>query len=216
MNIRQLAKRLAVIVPLVGISGTAFAEDDQASVLLALQHRWATANYQVPENEREDAFKALLPMAEEAVQKYPQSAALLAWRGIILSTYAGAKGGLGALDLAKRALQSLEAAAAIDEKAIGGGIDTSIGALYYRVPGWPLGFGDDDKAAEYLAKGLALNPTGIDENYFFADYLIEQGEKEKAAQYLQKALAAAPRPDRSDADAGRRQDIANAMAKLAD
>ena len=215
MSIRQLVTRLAVIVPLLGMAGAASAGDDQSMVLLDLQHRWATANYQVPENDREEALKALVPAAEEAVQKYPQSAALLAWRGIILSTYAGAKGGLGALDLAKQALQSLEAAAAIDEDAIGGGIDTSIGALYYRVPGWPLGFGDDDKAAMYLARGLALNPTGIDENYFYADFLIEQGEKDKAAQFLQKALAAASRPDRSDADAGRRQDIAVAMAKLA-
>jgi tetratricopeptide (TPR) repeat protein len=198
------------------MGGTAFAGDDQASVLLDLQHRWATANYQVPENDREEALKALVPAAEEAVRKYPQSAALLAWRGIILSTYAGAKGGLGALDLAKQALNSLEAAAKIDENAIGGGIDTSIGALYYRVPGWPLGFGDDDKAAQYLSRGLELNPTGIDENYFYADFLIEQGEKDKAALYLQKALDAAPRPDRADADTGRHKDIAIAMAKLAD
>ena len=198
------------------MSGTAFAGDDQASVLLDLQHRWATANYQAPENDREEALKALVPAAEEAVRKYPQSAAVLAWRGIILSTYAGAKGGLGALDLAKQALNSLEAAAKIDENAIGGGIDTSIGALYYRVPGWPLGFGDDDKAAQYLSRGLELNPTGIDENYFYADFLIEQGEKDKAALYLQKALDAAPRPDRADADTGRHKDIAIAMAKLAD
>ena len=63
------------------------------------------------------------------MNQFPQSAPLLAWRGIIMSTYAGAKGGLGALDLAKSALKSLEAARKIDEKAIGGGIDTSIGAL---------------------------------------------------------------------------------------
>ena len=165
---------------------------------------------------RDDALMALVPVAVDAVRQYPQSAPLVAWRGIILSTYAGAKGGLGALDLAKQALKSLEAAAKIDEKALGGGIDTSIGALYYKVPGWPLGFGDDDKAGEYLAKGLALNPTGIDENYFYADYLIEQDEKDKAKLYLQQALAAAPRPARPDADAGRRQDIAIAIARLAE
>lgn len=216
MNIRNLSQCFALVVPLLAGAGAASAGQDPAILLLDLQHKWATANYQVPEKDREAAFKALVPAAEDAVKQYPQSASLLAWRGIILSTYAGAKGGLGALDLAKQALTSLEAAAKIDEKALGGGIDTSIGALYYKVPGWPLGFGDDDKAADYLAKGLALNPTGIDENYFYADYLIEQGEKGKAKQYLERALSAAPRPDRPDADAGRRQDIAVAMAKLVD
>lgn len=214
MKIHNVLIRLAIIGPLLSVAGAASASGDPASALQDLQHKWATANYQVPEKDREDALKALLPVAEQATKDYPQSAALLAWRGIILSTYAGAKGGLGALGIAEEALKSLQAAAKIDEKAIGGGIDTSMGALYHKVPGWPLGFGDDDKAEELLTRGLSLNPDGIDENYFYADFLIDQGEKKKAAQYLQKALAAPARPGRPDADAGRRADIALALAKI--
>ncbi|WP_374308102.1 hypothetical protein [Dongia sp.] len=215
MTIKTSMAGAALLATFMSVASLAIAGEDTAT-LQSLQHEWAKANYQLPEDQREDALKALVPKAEAAVQQYPQSAALLAWRGIILSTYAGAKGGLGALDYAKQALKSLEAARKIDEKAIGGGIDTSIGALYYRVPGWPLGFGDDDKAADYLAKGVALNPDGIDENYFYGDFLADQGEKDKAAIYLNKALAAAPRPDRPDADAGRRADIAVALKKLTD
>ena len=215
MDIRSSVARAALLAAFLCVANQALAGEDTAT-LQTLQREWARANYQLAEDQREEALKALVPQAEAAVQQYPQSASLLAWRGIILSTYAGAKGGLGALDYAKQALQSLEAARRIDEKAIGGGIDTSIGALYYRVPGWPLGFGDDDKAADYLAKGIALNPDGIDENYFYGDFLAEQGEKDKAATYLKKALAAAPRPDRPDADAGRRAEITAALAKLAD
>ena len=42
---------------------------------------------------------------------------------------------------------------------------TSLGALYYQVPGWPLGFGDDAAARTMLRKGLAIDPDGIDANY---------------------------------------------------
>lgn len=214
MRIKATILNAIVFAAFLASAGVAGASEDTA-MLKSLQHQWAMANYQLPEDQREAALKALVPKAEDAVKQYPQSAPLLAWRGIILSTYAGAKGGLGALDLAEEALKSLQAARKIDEKAIGGGIDTSIGALYYRVPGWPLGFGDDDKAAEYLAKGVALNPDGIDENFFYGDFLAEQGEKDKAAIYLKRALAAAPRPERADADAGRRAEIIAVLAKLA-
>ena len=40
----------------------------------------------------------------------------------------------------------------------------SLGVLYYKVPGWPVGFGDKAKARELLQKALAINPKGIDAN----------------------------------------------------
>ena len=32
---------------------------------------------------------------------------------------------------------------------------TSLGTLYFKVPGWPVGFGDEEKAEELLRKALA-------------------------------------------------------------
>jgi Tfp pilus assembly protein PilF len=85
--------------------------------------------------------------------------------------------------------------------------------LHYKVPGWPLGFGDKKKARAYLEKALQINPNGIDPNYFYADFLRERGEYEQAIQHYEKALAAPARPGREDADAGRRQEIEAGMAE---
>ncbi len=82
--------------------------------------------------------------------------------------------------------------------------------LYYKVPGWPLGFGDKARARELLQSALAINPNGIDPNYFFAEYLVETGKRAGSDSYLEKALKAPPRPGREVADAGRR-DEANAL-----
>lgn len=214
MPVHHTVFRLFLVFATLTASGSALAEESANDALQDLQHKWATANYAADEKEREDALKMLARSADAAVTEHPQSAQLLAWRGIILSTYAGAKGGLGAIDIAEAARDSLLAAAQIDETAIGGGIDTSLGVLYYKVPGWPLGFGDDDVAARYLARGLAVNPDGVDENYFMADFLFEQGNKQGARDYLQKALAAAPRPGREDADEGRGREIEVLLSKL--
>jgi len=183
------------------------ATDNLDSAIAELQHGWAHAKYEVPEEQQESTFKPLIAKAEEVVKQFPDKAEPLGWSAIILSSYAKVQGGLGALDTAERARDQLIEAAKINDKALGGGIYTSLGALYYKVPGWPLGFGSDKKAKEYLERGLALNPTGIDQNYFYGDFLLEQGDKSGAKTYLTKALNAPPRPGREDADAGRRQEI---------
>jgi tetratricopeptide (TPR) repeat protein len=192
----------------------ALAATGVEAAMADLQHGWAKANYQTAEDQQEASFEALIAKAEDAVKANPGKPELLAWEAIILSSYAKVQGGFGAMDSAEKARDLLMEAAKIDDKALGGGIYTSLGALYYKVPGWPIGFGNDSKAKEYLERGLAMNPTGIDQNYFYGDFLLDQGEKDKAKEYLTKALNAPPRPGREDADAGRRQEI-TADLKLA-
>ena len=106
--------------------------------------------------------------------------------------------------------QSIE----IDPTALLGSAYTSLGSLYYQVPGWPIGFGSDKKAKEFLAKSLEINPDGIDSNFFNADFLIEQNKKAEAKVLLEHALEASPRPGREVADNGRRQEIRALLDKL--
>jgi len=118
------------------------------------------------------------------------------------------------LSLAKKSRDCLLEATRIDPAALRGSAYTSLGALYYKVPGWPIGFGDHDKASGFLNKALELNPDGIDPNYFIGELLYEKGEYSRSLQHLQKALAAPPRPDRPVADAGRRAEINTLVAKV--
>lgn len=195
-----------IVLMMVGVVAMPLWASDLETELVGIQQQWAKIQYQLPESEREEAFKSLKADAEQFVAQYPGRAEPLIWQGIVLSTYAGAKGGLGALGLVKEARKSLEAALAIDPDALDGSAYTSLGSLYYQVPGWPLGFGDDDKARSYLQKALTINPDGIDANFFFGDFLLEQGEPGRARTYLRKVLQVAGRPGREVADAGRRKE----------
>jgi tetratricopeptide (TPR) repeat protein len=186
--------------------------NDTGSLVGELQHDWAAANYQLEGDAQVEAFEALVARADSLVAAHPGSAELLIWNGIIKSSFAGAKGGLGALSLAKAARKSLEDAIAVDDKALAGSAYTSLGTLYYKVPGWPVGFGSDKKAVQLLQKALEINPDGIDSNYFYADYLLQQKQYEEAERYLLKAQQAAPRPDRPVADEGRQQEILAALS----
>lgn len=180
-----------------------------------LQRAWEHVKYQIPPAEQEREFARLSREADGILQQNPQSAEVLIWHGVVVASHAGAKGGLGALSLVKAARQDFEQALQINPEALSGSAYTSLGSLYYQVPGWPLGFGDDMKAVEYLEKGLAINPNGIDPNYFYGDFLYRKGDLDGAERALKKALAAPPRPGRKLADEGRRGEAAELLEKIA-
>jgi tetratricopeptide (TPR) repeat protein len=180
----------------------------------ALQAEWEQIKYRKPATEQEKAYQALAATAARVRAKHADRAEPEIWYGIIVASYAGAKGGLGALSLAKDAKAALEHALVLDPRALAGSAYTSLGSLYYQVPGWPLGFGDDAKARELLDKALALNPDGIDPNYFLGDYLYRQRDFDGARKALERAMKAPPRPDRPLADEGRRVEIKELLEKL--
>ncbi|MGG5873356.1 tetratricopeptide repeat protein [Pseudomonas peli] len=198
---------------LASLPSFALSEQGQAQ-LQNLQDRWAEINYQLPKEQHEKAFASLSAQAQKAVAAEPNAAELQIWNGIILSTYAGAKGGLGALGLVKEAKASLEQGLALDPKALSGSAYTSLGSLYYQVPGWPVGFGDDEKAEAMLKQALAINPDGIDPNYFYGDYLARAKRFAEAKAALEKALQAPARPDRLSADAGRKEEIQTLLSTV--
>ncbi|MBX9713907.1 MAG: tetratricopeptide repeat protein [Pseudomonadaceae bacterium] len=204
---------VAALLSAVSLPSLALTDSGQKSLQL-LQSRWAEINYQVPAAQREAEFAKLAAEADTLVRSNPQDAEFYIWRGIILSTYAGAKGGLGALDLVKQSKASLEQAVALDPKALEGSAYTSMGALYYQVPGWPIGFGDDEQAEKLLKQALQLNPNGIDPNYFYGDFLFRQKRYSEAKLALEKAQTATARPGREVADRGRQAEIAALLAKV--
>ena len=176
------------------------------NAIAGLQHDWEVIRYQTPAAEREKRFEALAARAHDVTQTFPGRAEPLVWEGIVVSSWAGEKGGLGALSLAKKAKALYEAAIEIDGNTLDGSAYNSLGVLYYKVPGWPIGFGDKARARELLQKALSINPQGIDPNFFYGEYLVETRQSESALPYLERALQAPARAGRNIADTGRREE----------
>ncbi len=181
----------------------------------ALQTRWAEIKYQVPSDDAKLAeIHKLETQAAQVTTMNPTRAEPKIWEAIILSTDAGIVKGISALPKVERAKTLLEEAEKINPNALEGSAHTSLGSLYYQVPGWPIGFGDDKKAEEHLKMALQINPNGIDPNYFYGDFLLQDDRPAEAKIYLERALNAPLRPGRELADAGRHQEIKVALAKV--
>jgi tetratricopeptide (TPR) repeat protein len=213
MNIiKKIPAALLIGLSLISFSAFAGLEEDVST----LQREWEKVKYQSPESSHEKGFESLIKEANKLVAQNPNRAEILIWQGIVESSYAGAKGGLGALAHVKNAKKTFEKALEINPMALDGSAYTSLGSLYYQVPSWPIGFGDDKKAAEYLKKGLGINPDGIDPNYFYADFLFRSGDYSGAEKSLRKALQAPARNGRKVADDGRRKEINQLLEKVAE
>jgi tetratricopeptide (TPR) repeat protein len=179
-----------------------------------IQDQWAEIKYRQPAAQQAESYAKLAAQAHRISESNPRISEALIWEGIVVSSEAGAKGGLGALGLAKQARKLLEESLRLDDKALNGSAYTSLATLYAKVPGWPIGFGDKERAEEYFRKSLALNPTGIDQNFFYGEYLADQDRLAEARTRLEAALKAPPRQGRELADSGRRQEIQALLAKL--
>ncbi len=212
MNMIKWMMAAVMATGLLASSAWAGAVDD---AVLNLQHEWATANYKTADDQKETTFKALVDKAGALSAKYPDRAEPKIWEAIIRAGYAGAMGGMSSMFNAMPQMEKgrdlLLAAEKIDAGALHGSVYTTLGSFYYMVPGGFIGFGDDDKALEYLTKAQAVAADDMDANYFMGDYWLEDKEYKKAVPYLQKVIDLPAVANRPVYSVGRK---AEAAAKL--
>jgi tetratricopeptide (TPR) repeat protein len=209
---------LAAFLSLVILTPAARAWDSPlGDAVRHLQLEWERIKFDVPEgSDQTAAMNALGDEADAVAARFPDKVEALIWDGIITSERAGMNSGFTALRLAKRARDILERADKIDPDALDAGAPTSLGVLYYRVPGFPLAFGDKSKARELLESAIRSAPNGLDAWYFYGDFLYGQGEYAKADAAFRHALAIPKRPDRPLWDTNRRLVIQEFLDKLKD
>lgn len=181
-----------------------------------IQDRWAEIKYGLPEKEQAGQYHALAVQAHELAEGNPYLAEPLVWEGIVLAAEASATGGLEAYLLARKAQESLEESLKLDERALNGSAYTGLATLHARGLVWPFGFGNKNRvrAEKYFRKSLAINPGGIDPNFFYGEYLYGLYRLNEARTFLEHALKSPPRPGQELADGGRREEIKAFLAKI--
>jgi tetratricopeptide (TPR) repeat protein len=181
-----------------------------------LQSTWEAIKFGVPEgDEQTKQMNALGDDADAVAAKFPDRPEVLIWDGIITSERASLASAFSALGLAKRARDILQNAYEMAPAKLDAGATTSLGVLYYRVPGFPIGFGDKAKARQLLEQATKLAPAGLDAWYFYGDFLYEQKEYSKADEVFHHALSIPPHPDRPVWDKNRRLVIEERLASIA-
>ena len=160
-----------------------------------LAESWADAKYlSKTDSERKEKMDKVGSQADGLVTRYPGRVEPLIWDGIVTSERASLTWGFTALKLATKARDILISAERQDPKALDAGAPTSLGVLYYRVPGFPVGWGDTEKARHYLEEAVRNAPNGRDAHYFYADFLFEQREYKQAEAVADEGTCTAKPP----------------------
>jgi tetratricopeptide (TPR) repeat protein len=193
------------------VSPPASPEAEARRIARQLEDEWAEIFYRLSEEQHEEKFRDLLGRVQRTADKHPDVAELLVLQAIVLCTYAGAGSPFTALGKVERARELLIKSIHLDPRAMEASAFITLGNLYYRLPGWPISYGDDESARQYLEAGLKLYPDNIDTNYFYGDFLLEQGEYDQALPYLEKAHQAPIRPHMELSDRKLKEEIGKAL-----
>lgn len=216
-----LARTTAICAALLGTvafsSIPALADGDPAfdSALHDLEIHWETVKFTIPPGDKQTAeMEKVGAEADALMTHYPNRVEAEIWDGILKSEQASMASAFSALSLAKQAKAVLEKAYGENPAALDAGAPTSLGVLYYRVPGFPIAFGDNKKARSLLEQATTTAPQGLDAWYFYGDFLMNQGESDKARQVFTYALSIPESQARPLWDKSRRQVIKEDLAKL--
>ena len=182
-------KKLIFVVFLLLFAQNALSESMQDRVS-KIEESWVDTTVVDPVPGRKNIFLRLADEVTDVVKAFPSQAEPLILKSAILLTMAEDASSFVALGLVKQAKKLLAKAIDINPEARDGSALVTMGVLYYKVPGWPVAFGDDDEAETYLLKALEVSPDGVSSNYFYAEFLLEQGKDELAMSYLNKAINA--------------------------
>jgi tetratricopeptide (TPR) repeat protein len=225
-EVRQALSMLACIACLVVNSGAVAAAESKAADkaltadILEIANSWAHIKFEEEDlSLQQRHILALADRASALMQKYPGRAEPVIWKGVLLSEGASMANEdhsmLTARSLAYQARDILLEAEKMDPAALEAGAPASLGVLYYRVPSFPIAFGDTDLARKYLEEAIRYSPNGMDANYFYGDFLYNQKDYAGAQRVWKHALTIPVNSERPVWDKSRRQVIQENLAKLA-
>jgi tetratricopeptide (TPR) repeat protein len=165
-----------------------------------IESQWAHIHYNVAKEQQEAAYQQLLAEVKALNLQHPDQAELIIQQAIIIASNADNIDAFSALEAANQARELLMRAIQLDPNASEGAAFVTLGSLYYMVPGWPIAYGDTNKADALLKKALVINPNTIDANYFYGDFLATQGKQKQAVSYFKCAVAIPVRKNQEFAD----------------
>lgn len=200
---------------LVSFAPTLAHAQGVSAELQKVQEEWAHIKYEVQGKDAKlAAIKKLEEKVDAIVANNAKSAEAKIWSAIVWATDANITKSISGLPKVEKAKTLLEESLKINPKAMNGSAHMTLGSLYFQVPGWPVGFGDDKLAEQHLKKALEINPNGMDTNYWYGEFLRDDGRLAEAKTYLERAKAAPIRPERKVADTGRLKEIEDSLSKL--
>ena len=154
---------------------------------------WWVADHSNNREEKMNTFLLGVTLAQQGIERDPNSAEAFMWLSACNGSYGEAKGIFKSLALVKPIRQELAEVNRINDRYDGGGAYRILGVLDYKVPG--IVGGNKKRALEELQKSLAIDPQNPFTHYYLAEYYQTVGDKAKARLELETLAHLSAEPD---------------------
>ncbi|HTE41418.1 MAG TPA: hypothetical protein VK629_11340 [Steroidobacteraceae bacterium] len=190
---------LFVLAALAALSQHAAARGVEAGSGLQAELTELTQQYDHAQFDGRDldrkavALEAVFRRAVSLADQYPNRAEPLCWLGWTRMAQSRVGQDFSVIAQNHEALRYFEAALAIDPTVYSGTPQAALGELYVFGSAFPFPilFGGKEKGRQYFQQGVQLNPSGLETNLPYANFLLNEKDFGGA---LQHAVAAAMSP----------------------
>ena len=114
----------------------------------------------------------------------------LFWKAAAIGKVAEDGGVLNALGLVRSMEELLLKVVMLDETYENAGAHRALGRIYHLLPGFPISFGNNQKALMHLRRAYELFPMDVITRAFYADLLYDEGQKKEARYHADFVLSA--------------------------
>ncbi len=203
-------KKLYYIIFTIFISLNSYAEDFRT-----LQQGFDNLKFgDIKESSRKNEVIKLNNKADELLAKYPDSAEIKIWSGIIKAYKAEVLNSYKSLGLINDSRDILEESIKLDSKAIKSSGLVALGTLYYKTLPRPFSFKSNKKAEDLLRQALKQNPENVEANYFYSEFLIKNDRLDEAKPYLLNTINLPIRQERYLADITLKKNMKNLYSEI--
>lgn len=147
------------------------------------------AQLEIDKNRRIQLFENCVAIADHALALDANDIGGLYWKAAAMGKLAKDTGILNALRMLRPMEKMLLRVVALDEKYEDAGGHRALGRMYYKLPGFPISFGSNQKALTHLKRAHELFPNDIITRVFYAEVLYDKGRKEEARKHADFVLA---------------------------
>ena len=166
-------------------------KDSRESTAIAELARLAFMQAQLERDKkrRVQLFENCIAIADQALALNGNDVRALFWKAVAMGKMAEGSGIVNALRMLRPMEKNLLSVIALDEKYENAGAHRALGRMYHKLPGFPLSFGDNQKALKHLKRAHDLFPSDVITRAFYAELLYDVGRIEEARKHADFVLA---------------------------
>lgn len=186
--LRNAVDRPALLSTIAWIKQLAQSTQSPKVIAELARLEYADAEVETEKSKRIELYKACIATADKALAINADEVGALYWKAVAMGKLSEESGILNALRMTRPMEQLFLRVIALDENYDNAGAHKALGRMYYKLPGFPISFGNKVMALFHLKRAHALFPNDIITRAFYAEVLLDMGRVQEARKHAEFVL----------------------------